>query len=246
MERIKRLLEEMGRNKRTRSHNRFNEEDMYSRDRRSYKDKYGRNFENEDEDYDRMENYGRRNKFGRFNREEDEDEENERYGRNRYGRMRGSRFSEEEDEDEEYPQELKELEEEVWDYIEELKKEDPELFCLMKCDLWKALKGPHFDEEFAEEAVEDLCEEFGKREPRWKCDEAKQIAEKFGIKFGEDFNKHDWYYALNLMYLLFSQVMQDNLQSYAKCAHAWLNDKSIPEGKSFWHYHRFLKTKEEE
>ena len=194
MEKIKRLLEEMERNKRSRRGNRYDKEDRYTPGI-----------------------YRRRMGF----RRDDEDED-------------------------ELPEELRDLEEEVWEYIETLKKEDPELFCLLKCDLWKALKGPHFDEEFAEEAVEELCEEHGKREPRWKCDEAKQIAEKFGIKFGENFNKHDWFYALNLMYLLFSQVMQDNLQSYAKCAHAWLNDKCIPEGKSFWHYHRFLKSREEE
>lgn len=117
---------------------------------------------------------------------------------------------------------------------------------MLKCDLWKAIKGPHFDEDYVEDALEEVAEHFGKREPRWKCEEAKQIAEKFGVKFGEEFNKHDWTYALNLMYFLFSSVLQDNLQSYAKCAHAWLKDECIPDGKAFWHFHRFLKSKEEE
>lgn len=242
MEKIKRLLEEMERNKRSRRGNRYDKEDRYTPG--IYRRRMGFRRDDEDEeDEDReFEDRGMENHFqrgGRFGREESKDK--------KFGKIRhmNSRYNTMEDEDE-LPEELRDLEEEVWEYIETLKKEDPELFCLLKCDLWKALKGPHFDEEFAEEAVEELCEEHGKREARWKCDEAKQIAEKFGIKFGENFNKHDWFYALNLMYLLFSQVMQDNLQSYAKCAHAWLNDKCIPEGKSFWHYHRFLKSREEE
>lgn len=230
----------MGRNKRPyHKHdmeNRFGREDSrYSR--RGFRD------EDDEDDNSRMNRYSRRGRFGR----NEEEEERERYGRSNRNRSMRNRFDDEDDEDDrEVPEELKDLEEEVWEYIEEIKKEDPELFCMLKCDLWKAIKGPHFDEDYVEDALEEVAEHFGKREPRWKCEEAKQIAEKFGVKFGEEFNKHDWTYALNLMYFLFSSVLQDNLQSYAKCAHAWLKDECIPDGKAFWHFHRFLKSKEEE
>lgn len=138
------------------------------------------------------------------------------------------------------------LEEEIWGYIDHIKSEDPDLYCLLKCNLWKIIKGPHFDHDYINEAIHYLAETFGKREPRWKCEETKQIGEKFGVKFNDEHSECDWCYAMNLMYFLFSKLIQDNLQAYVKYACEWLNDISIPEGKAFWHYHRVLKSKEEE
>lgn len=239
MEKIKRLLEEMDRN------NRRNSDDEFGRES---KERYGKRFKRyEDEDEDRDDRNTERNerpakglrsksKYGREERGED------KYARKYH---KGGKFGFNREEGEEWKKELRDLEEDVWEYIEEIKHEDPELFCMLKCDLWKAIKGPHFDEEYCEDALEEIAKCYGKREIKFDHEEAEDLAEKFGIDFKE-FNESDWCYALNLIHFMFCQILRDDLESYIRIAYNWITDKSIPEGKSFWHFHRFVKSKEEE
>lgn len=68
---------------------------------------------------------------------------------------------------------------------------------------------------------------------------------KFGVEF-EDFNEHDWHYALNICYHLFKDLCKDDIQMCAKLTYLWLRDKAIPEGKAFYHYMKHLKHKHKE
>lgn len=76
-------------------------------------------------------------------------------------------------------------------------------------------------------------------------EESKQVAKKFGVEF-EDFNEHDWHYALNICYHLFKDLCKDDIQMCAKLTYLWLRDKAIPEGKAFYHYMKHLKHKHKE
>lgn len=67
----------------------------------------------------------------------------------------------------------------------------------------------------------------------------------FGVEF-EDFNEHDWHYALNICYHLFKDLCKDDIQMCAKLTYLWLRDKAIPEGKAFYHYMKHLKHKHKE
>lgn len=187
------------------------------------------------------------------------------YSKNKYKDFRRHKYTEEDNYDEDirykrkdkhYPiwekdaEEVNEYEEEydsdnftdrICEKLETLKEEHPEVFCILKVELFKLLHGPHFTKDLVEEALEAVTAKYGHRNKiKWTVEESEQIANKFGIHY-ELNNKYDWYYAINLMYLLYSEVLPDDLQTYVKLAYCWINDKSLPEGKPFIHYHHHIK-----
>lgn len=53
----------------------------------------------------------------------------------------------------------------------------------------------------------------------------------YGISF-RDFNEYDWNYAMNMIYSDYCEVLGDNVTSYVRMAHKFLNDKDAPDGKA--------------
>ena len=52
-----------------------------------------------------------------------------------------------------------------------------------------------------------------------------------GVSF-RDFNEYDWNYAMNMIYSDYCEVLGDNVTSYVRMAHKFLNDKDAPDGKA--------------
>lgn len=60
--------------------------------------------------------------------------------------------------------------------------------------------GPHFNEEQARKAVNKMENEDGTRGPHWSLAETTSVANQYGVKLTEKFNKYDWFVALNMVY----------------------------------------------
>lgn len=129
--------------------------------------------------------------------------------------------------------------------MESLKEECPEMYHIIKFKFYEMINGPHFTKDLCEEALECVIEDYKVKEAEFEYEESKQVAKKFGVEF-EDFNEHDWHYALNICYHLFKDLCKDDIQMCAKLTYLWLRDKAIPEGKAFYHYMKHLKHKHKE
>ena len=109
--------------------------------------------------------------------------------------------------------------------------------------------GPHFNEELAEKAVSKMENEDGTKGPRWSVDEAERVAQQYSVNLkSEKFNKYDWFVALNMIRSDFyravvSMTGSDNIKHFVELTKAWLNDKDIEEGKT-WFYFRYVMCEE--
>lgn len=122
-------------------------------------------------------------------------------------------------------------------------------FQILKSELcanvYEAINGPHFDEEHARYAVEDMENEDGSKGPHWTVEETTSIANQMGINLkSEKHNKWDWYVAMNMIYSDFYKAVVamtggTNIKHFAELTKAWICDKDISEGK-MWHYYVYL------
>lgn len=104
--------------------------------------------------------------------------------------------------------------------------------------------GPHFDEAHAMKAVSHMRNEDGTKGEHFTIEQAHKLAEQYGVTFKGDFNKYDWYVALNMIYSDFYRVVvtltgSNNPKCFVELAKAWLNDKDVEEGK-MWYYYSFV------
>lgn len=104
--------------------------------------------------------------------------------------------------------------------------------------------GPHFDEKFSHKAVEHMKNEDGTRGEHWSVEQAHKLAEQYGVNVKGDFNKYDWYVALNMVYSDFYRAVvtltgSNNPKAFVELAKAWLMDKDVDEGK-MWYYYSFV------
>ena len=112
-------------------------------------------------------------------------------------------------------------------------------------DVYEAINGPHFDEEHAREAVNNMENEDGSKGPHWTVEETTAIANQMGVNLKSDkCNKWDWYVAMNMIYSDYYKVISSitgrtDTKYFAEFAKAWINDKDISEGK-MWHYYIYI------
>lgn len=104
--------------------------------------------------------------------------------------------------------------------------------------------GPHFDEHTAKKAVDHMKNEDGTHGEHWTVEQAHKLAEQYGVNVKGDFNKYDWYVALNMVYSDFYRTVvtltgSTNSKGFVELAKAWLNDKDVEEGK-MWYYYAFV------
>ena len=113
--------------------------------------------------------------------------------------------------------------------------------------------GPHFNEEYAHKAVSKMQNEDGSRGPHWSLEESVQIASQYNVNLTHNFNKYDWFVALNMVYSDYYKVIMNisnssSTKHFVEFAKAWLNDRDIDEGK-MWYYYIYVmcdKIREEE
>lgn len=128
-------------------------------------------------------------------------------------------------------------------------------FTILKSELaanmYEALNGPHFDEEHARYAVENMENEDGSKGPHWTVEETTSVANQMGINLrSEKHNKWDWYVAMNMIYSDYYKAVvamtgSANTKHFAELAKAWLCDKDISEGK-MWHYYVYIMCDDDE
>lgn len=104
--------------------------------------------------------------------------------------------------------------------------------------------GPHFNEEYAHEAVSKMENEDGSRGPHWSLEETTAFANQHGVSLGNKFNRYDWYVALNMIYSDYYKVIvnitnSNNTKHFVEFAKAWLADKDVEEGK-MWYYYIYI------
>ena len=107
--------------------------------------------------------------------------------------------------------------------------------------MYKRKRSPHFNEEYAYEAVECMQNEDNTKSPHWSVEESTSIANQLGINLNTGkYNKWDWFVALNMVYSDFYKAVVSitgnaNTKHFVELAKAWLCDKDAPEGK-MWYY----------
>ena len=104
--------------------------------------------------------------------------------------------------------------------------------------------GPHFDETCANKAVSGMVNEDGTTGPHWSLTETTSVANQYGVKLTEKFNKYDWFVALNMIYSDYYAVIvkvtgSSNIKHFVEFTKAWLDDKDIAEGK-MWYYYMYV------
>lgn len=101
--------------------------------------------------------------------------------------------------------------------------------------------GPHFNEEYAHKAVSKMENEDGSKGPHFSIEEACRLASQYGITLEREFNKYDWFVALNMIYSDFYKVIlqitgSNNSKHFVDLTKAWLHDKDVEEGKMWYYY----------
>ena len=71
---------------------------------------------------------------------------------------------------------------------------------IIRTKAYEAKHGPHFDDEHARKAVSKMENEDGSKGQHWSLEETSALANQYGIRFDDKFNKYDWYVALNMVY----------------------------------------------
>lgn len=115
---------------------------------------------------------------------------------------------------------------------------------IIRTKAYEAKHGPHFDDEHARKAVSKMENEDGSRGQHWSIEETSALANQYGIRFDDKFNKYDWYVALNMVYSDYYRVIvnmtgSNNAKYFVELAKAWLCDKDIDEGK-MWYYYVYI------
>lgn len=112
---------------------------------------------------------------------------------------------------------------------------------IIRIKAYEAKHGPHFNEEHARKAVSKMENEDGSRGQHWSLEETTSLANQYGVRLDEEFNKYDWYVALNMIYSDYYKVIvnmtgSNSSKYFVDFAKAWLCDKDIDEGKMWYYY----------
>lgn len=114
-----------------------------------------------------------------------------------------------------------------------------------KLEHHELMYGPHFNQKCAEKVVEGMKNEDGSKGAHWNLEETTQLAQQYNINLkGEEFNKYDWFVALNMVRSDFYRAIvnitnSDHVKYFIELAKAWINDKDIDEGK-MWYYYKYV------
>ena len=112
---------------------------------------------------------------------------------------------------------------------------------IIRIKAYEAKHGPHFNEEHARKAVSKMENEDGSRGQHWSLEETTSLANQYGVRLDEEFNKYDWYVALNMVYSDYYKVIvnmtgSNSSKYFVELAKAWICDKDIDEGKMWYYY----------
>lgn len=76
---------------------------------------------------------------------------------------------------------------------------------------------------------------------KWGYDQVMQVANQYGISF-DSFSPQSLFWAMNMLYNDYHQVLGNEVGSYVKMARAFLNDEDAPDGDAkVFRYIRVMK-----
>lgn len=107
-------------------------------------------------------------------------------------------------------------------------------------DLYVIINGPHFNKEYALNAVQGMKNVDGTVGQHWDLDQTTAAAKQAGIIFNT-YNEYDFYYVLNMLYSDYFNIFGNDSNTYIQLALAWLNDPDVPEGKAWRYYKKVVK-----
>lgn len=116
-------------------------------------------------------------------------------------------------------------------HLEQFKYAHPNEYKDIENCLYIMVYGYHFNQEMLNDAISCMINDDGSTAPKWTVSETTQVAKNNGIVF-KNFNEYDWNYVMNMIYSDYCNVLGDNLVSYIKLSHKFLDDKDAPEGKA--------------
>ena len=116
-------------------------------------------------------------------------------------------------------------------HLEQFKEAHPDKYKDIEDCLYIMVYGYHFNQEMLTDALSHMINDDGSAAPKWTVSETTQVARNNGIAF-KNFNEYDWNYVMNMIYSDYCTVLGDNLMSYVKMSHKFLEDKDAPEGKA--------------
>lgn len=120
-----------------------------------------------------------------------------------------------------------------------LKETNPSLYEELEFKLYKEMYGCHFNEWMLAKATKNMINEDGTIGAHWTVEQTNNVAKQYGITFNH-YNEYDWNYAMNLIYSDYYKLIPNELQSYAKFAKAFLEDKDATD-KAFKYYYNVVK-----
>lgn len=127
------------------------------------------------------------------------------------------------------------LREFVDDTLGMLKETNEDLYDELEIHLYKEIYGCHFSDWMLESAVKHMINEDGTTGAHWTIDQTNNVARQIGIPF-DKYNEYDWNYAMNMMYSDFYGAVNNEVNTYAKMAKKFLEDKDAKEGKALRYY----------
>lgn len=119
--------------------------------------------------------------------------------------------------------------------LDMIKETHHDLYEELEIYLYKKLYGKHFSDWLLEKATSNMINEDGSHGPHWTVDQTTSVARSNGIAF-KDYNEYDWNYVMNMIYSDYYGAISDDVNSYAKLAIKFLQDKDAKDGKAFVYY----------
>lgn len=126
------------------------------------------------------------------------------------------------------PEKEREAKDIVCEAIEKIKKAAPYEFYDTMYRIHCVVHGPHFDEHLAKKAVAEMKNIDGTTGEHWNYEQVKSLAMQNNIAHVGDF-----YYAINMLYSDYSQVLGGDMGTFLKLAKAYMGDPDAPEGHVF-------------
>lgn len=126
--------------------------------------------------------------------------------------------------------------------LDRLKEVDHEYYHKIEDCLYVEVYGEHLNESMAHKWVDNMANKDGSVGAHWTVDETSQVAKQIGVPF-DDFNKHEWYAIMNMVFSDYYGSVSSDTMTYAKLAKDWLMDKDVSPGKAY-RYYRYVVCKE--
>ncbi len=120
----------------------------------------------------------------------------------------------------------------VSDFMAYLEISMPKLYNSLLLELHKNVYGSHFSLALLNQAINELEDTKGTKGAKWSLEETNKFIKDLDLKY----NEYDFNYVLNMMYYDYSELLNNDLNSYIKLACLFLDDVDAPNGKALRYY----------